>query len=156
MGSATWRCEAYVDVPPDDVYAWLTDFSTDDHASDAYKRGAGIDPRKRTKPSSRRVLSREGDVWRIEDTWGGSKFTSTATGDLAARTIRIQGGFGYEATWRATPQGAGTRLSVEGRMGKGLIGSVLKLFEARTQKSMQSDFNGHVEDLKESLAGKRG
>ncbi|HET6403138.1 MAG TPA: SRPBCC family protein [Candidatus Thermoplasmatota archaeon] len=156
MGSLTWRCEGTVDAQPDDVYAWLTDFSADDHSSEAYRRGAGIDARKRTKPSSRKVLSREGDVLRIEDTWNGQTWTQTVTLDAAARAIRIEGGMGYAATWRAEPHGSGTRISVEGQMGRGLVGSVMRLFEKRTRRSMQQDFDGHMEALRESLrdAGK--
>lgn len=156
MGSAQWSCETLVDADPDVVYAWLTDFGKDDHNSEAYKRGAGVDPRKKTKPSSRVILSRKDNVLEIEDTWDGSTWRQTVTLDPAARTVRITGGFGYDSTWSATPEGNGTRLEVRGQMGKGVVGSILKLFEGKTQKSMQNDFNGHVEDLKETLraAGK--
>src|SRR5688500_10820524 len=120
MGSATWRATGTVEADPDRVYAWLTDFTDDDHNSPAYTRGAGIPPDKKTKPSKREVLSREGNVLEIRDEWGGSKFTATVTLDPKARTVRIQGGMGYDSVWRATPEGSGTRVTVEGRMGRGL------------------------------------
>jgi hypothetical protein len=151
MGSATWRCEARLDAAPDAVYAWMSDLTADDHNSAAYKRGAGVDPAKKQKPATREVLSREGNVLRVRDTWNGSTWEQTVTLDPTARTVRIQGGMGYDATWRAAPAGAGTRLSVEGQMGRGLVGSLMKLFQGRMQREMQADFNGHVEDLRESL-----
>ena len=151
MGSLRWRCEGSIDARPDDVYAWMTDFTADDHNSEAYKRGAGVDPKKKAKPSVRKVLSREGNTLRIEDTWDGQTWQQTVTLDPAARSVRIVGGFGYDATWRATPEGTGTRLSVDGQMGKGIVGSLLRLFEKRTQRSMDQDFAGHMEDLKETL-----
>ena len=49
MGSLEWRCEAHVDAAPDIVYAWMSDFTKDDHNSDAYKRGTKIDPAKLAK-----------------------------------------------------------------------------------------------------------
>lgn len=156
MGSAQWACETHLDADPDAVYAWMTDFTRDDHNSEAYKRGAGVDPGKKAKPSHREIVSREGNALRIKDTWEGQTWEQTVALDPAARTVRITGGFGYDSTWRATPEGGGTRLAVRGQMGRGVVGSILKLFERKTQKSMQADFNGHVEDLRESLraAGK--
>lgn len=154
MGSAQWKVEEHIEAAPDVVYAWMTDFRPDDHDSEAYKRGAGIDPTKKQKPSTRTILSREGDTVRIRDEWGGSTYEQTLTLDRVARTVRIQGGMGYEALWRAAPEGSGTRLSVHGRMGRGILGSLMKLFEGNMQKSMESDFRGHAEELRESLKAK--
>lgn len=150
MGSVTWRLSGIVAASPDAVWAWLTDFTEDDHNSAAYRRGAG-ETKPQKKPSRREVVSREGNVIRLRDTWNGSTWEQTVTLDPASRSVRIQGGFGYDATWAATPEGNATRVSVEGRMGKGIVGSIMKLFQGSTQKSMEKDFRGHMEDLRESL-----
>lgn len=150
MGEVTWAFEGHVEASPDAVYAWLTDFSGDDHASEAYRRGAGV-ANKKHKPSSRTVLSREGNVLRIEDRSGRSKYTSTVTLDPAARAIRIQGGFGYDSTWSASPEGSGTKLAVRGQAGHGLVGSLMRLFAGPMRRSMGCDFNGHLEDARASL-----
>lgn len=152
MGSVTWRCSDTIAASPDVVYTWLIDFTADDHNSEAYRRGAGVPPEKKRKPAKRTILSREGNVLRIQDEWGREKFVQTVTLDPAARSVRIEGGFGYLATWRADPDGAGTRVSVEGRMGKGLVGSIMRLFEGRMRKGMETDFRGHLEELREAAA----
>ena len=151
MGSVSWRVSAVVAAPPDAVYAWMTDFTTDDHNSEAYRRGAG-ETKPAKKPSRREILSREGNVLRIKDTWNGQTWEQTITLDPARRSVRIQGGFGYDSLWTATPEATATRVTVEGKMGKGLVGSVMRVFfQGSTQKSMGKDFRGHVEDLRESL-----
>lgn len=157
MGSVTWKEETTIAAAPDAVFAWMSDFTEDDHNTEAFRRGAGVDPTKKRKPSRRTILSREGNVLRIRDEWGGSKYEQTVTLDPTARTVLIQGGMGYESTWRASPEGAGTRLSVEGRMGRGIVGTMMRLFEGGMRKSMAEDFRGHVEDLRDTLrAGGKG
>lgn len=151
MGSATWRATGLVEGSPDEVYAWMTDFTSDDHNSEAFKRGAGVKPGKKQKPSMRIVESRDANVLRIKDEWGGSAYTSTVTLDPVQRTVRIQGGMRYDSTWRATAEGPSTRVTVEGSMGKGILGSIMALFERKIQKSMERDFHGHMEDLRETL-----
>jgi len=154
MGRVTWRFSDTVRARPDDVYAWMADFAADDHATEAFKRGAAY-PEKKWKPSKRTVVSREGNVLRIKDEWGRGGFETTATLDAATRSVRIVGGLGYEATWRATPEGDGTRIEVDGKMGRGLLGSLMKLVAGRsTREGMEKDFRGHVEDLRESLGRK--
>lgn len=152
MGSVSWRVSDLVDGPPDAVWAWMTDFSQDDHSTEAYRRGAGV---KKARAASRTILSREGNVLRIEDRDGASKYVQTVTLHPERRAVHIAGQMGYDATWTATPEGHRTRLTVEGRMGKGLVGSLMRLFQVQLQRGMERDFRGHVEDLRESL-GRRG
>lgn len=148
MGSVTWRVTDVVDGPPEAVWAWMTEFSPDDHASEAFRRGAGVE---KTRASSRTILSREGNVLRIEDRDGASKYVQTVTLHPERRAVHIAGQMDYDATWTATPEISGTRLTVEGQMGKGLVGSLMRLFQTRMRKSMERDFRGHVEDLRETL-----
>lgn len=151
MGSVTWKGEAFIEASPDVVYAWMTDLTRDDHNSDAYRRGAGIDPSKPAKPAVRTVLSRDGNIVKIRDEWNGSTYEQTLTLDPALRTVRIEGTMGYQALWRAAPEGDGTRLSVEGSLGRGLLGSFMRLFEGKMRRQMDQDLRGHVEDLRETL-----
>lgn len=154
MGSVEWRFSDVIHAPPDAVYGWLSDFREDDHARPAFKRGAGVEASDR-RPSKRTVLSQNGRVIRIEDTWGRQKHTSTVTLDPGTHSIRIQGGMGYDSTWRAIEDAAGTLLEVEGKMGRGLVGSIMTLFAGRIRKGMEDDFRGHAEDLREALATRK-
>lgn len=151
MGSVAWRLSGVVAAGPDEVYAWMTDFREDDHERPAFRRGSGAKPGGR--PSSRKVLSRDGDVLRIEDSWGRNRFVATVTLDPKARAVRIEGKMGYESTWRAEPDGAGTRVEVEGRMGRGVVGSLMAVFASGIRREMEQDFRGHLEDLRESVGG---
>lgn len=151
MGSVSWRVSELIEGSPDAVWAWMTDFSQDDHATEAYRRGAGV---KKPRASSRTILSREGNVLRIEDRDGASKYVQTVTLHPERRAVHIAGQMGYDATWTATPEGQATRLTVQGRMGSGLVGSLMRLFRVQLQRGMEKDFRGHVEDLRETLAGK--
>lgn len=149
MGSVTWRMSDVVDGPPEAVWAWLTDFTKDDHATEAFRRGAGI--QKDRSASSRTILSRDGDVLRIEDRDGRSTYVQTVTLHPEARRVHIAGAMGYDATWSATPEARGTRLAVQGRMGRGVLGAILSLFAGPIRRSMERDFRGHLEDLRETL-----
>lgn len=149
MGSVTWRASGTVRADPDAVYAWMTDFTADDHGSEAYLRGSG--QKKPKKPGVRTILSREGNVLRIEDNWGGSTYRQTITLDPATRSYRIESGMGYHATWRAVPEGGGTRVEVEGRMGRGIVGALMGLFAKPIRRGMEDDFRGHLEELRETL-----
>src|SRR5439155_21501752 len=53
---ARWSFEAHVDAPPDAVYAWMTDYSEDDHANERFRRGAGAKADDRTH--NHRVVER--------------------------------------------------------------------------------------------------
>ena len=153
MGHVRWYCSGIVAAPADVVYAWLTDFTEDDHNSEAYRRGAGVKPKKGkpAAPAKRTVLSRDGNVLRIRDRWDGNDWTQTVTLDPSTHSYRVEGGFGYEAEWRAIPEGNATRVEFAGQLGKGIVGSLMRLFSGRMQKSMESDFQGHLEDLRETL-----
>lgn len=161
MGSARWHCSGIVAAPADVVYSWLTDFSPDDHNSEAYKRGAGVRPKKGRKgkvprepePAVRTILAREGNVLKIRDQWDGNDWTQTVTLDPATRSYRVDGKFGYEAHWRAISEGNATRVEFEGKLGRGVLGTMMRLFEHKMQQSMENDFRGHMEDLRETLRG---
>lgn len=160
MGSARWYCSGIVAAPANVVYAWMTDFTEDDHNSDAYRRGAGVKPRnaKRGKPpapAKRTILAREGDVLTIRDQWDGNDWTQTVTLDPSTHSYRVEGKFGYEAEWRAIPEGNATRVEFAGKLGKGLLGSLMGLFSGKMQKSMEADFQGHLEDLRETLKNQK-
>lgn len=77
----------------------------------------------------------------------------TATLDPARREVRLDGQYGYHGTWRAEPEGGGTRLVSEGRLAPtGVMRLLAPLFARAFMKQMQADFNGHVADATESLA----
>lgn len=148
----SWSFQAHVPAPPDAVYAWMSDFREDDHARPAFRRGAGVKEGDR-KVSHRKVLSREGNVVTLEDSWGRERFPMKARLDPARREVRLEGQYGYHGTWRAEPDGSGTRLVSEGRLEpKGVMRLLAPLFAKAFLKQMQADFNGHVEDAKEELA----
>ena len=149
MGSVTWRVTDLVAASPDAVWAWMIDFSADDHASEAFRRGAGV--KGTPRDSLRTILSREGNVLEIEDRDGRSTYKQTVTLHPKARRVHIAGQMGYDATWSATPEAGGTRVTVEGRMGRGVMGSLMTLFGSALRKSMERDFRGHLEDLRETL-----
>ncbi|MEA3198833.1 MAG: hypothetical protein QOE90_261 [Thermoplasmata archaeon] len=145
-----WRHEARIDAPADAVYAWMSDHREDDHAREAFLRGAGRGPEGAR--SRREVVSRDGDVVKLRDVWGKRVFEMEARLDAKAREVRLTGAYGYRATWRAIPDGAGTRLVVEGAIeARGIAGLFAKLFGKRMLRDMQADFNGHVADARETL-----
>lgn len=149
MAELTWAQKAHVRASPERVWAWMTDYSEHDHASPAYRQavGAGADHR-----AKRTIVSRTPTTVVLEDRWGGKQFRSTVTLDPAARTLRIDGGWGYTATWRAVPERGGTRVEVEGRMAPGgLFGLLLPLFGKKMREESEKDFRGHVAELEADL-----
>lgn len=153
MGAVTWHASAIVHASPDDVWAWMTDFTSDDHNGEAYLRGAG--QKRPKKPAMRTIVSREGNVLRIEDRWNGSTYRQTVTLDPSTRSYRIEASMGYDATWRAVAEGGATRYEVDGRMGRGALGSLMALFRGPIRRSMEADFRGHAEELREAMAAAR-
>ena len=149
----TWRFKARIDAPPEDVYRWLVDFRPDDHARPAFKRGAGV--RHDTRGSVRTVVARDADRVVIEDTWGRQRFRVEAFPDAIHRQVRLVGQYGYEGVWRAEEaDGGATRLTVTGTMAPRFpVSLFMGLFWRRLERDMRNDFNGHVEDLRESLRG---
>lgn len=138
------------------VFAWLTDYREDDHARPAFFRGAGTPPKKQ-RPSRRRVVSRAGNTLEIEDAWGRKRFRAKVTLTPARYELRIQGDFGYDATWTARPSGGGTRLEVRGTVAPGgLAGALMGLARRSFLREMEADFRGHVEDLRESVEPRAG
>lgn len=152
MKPVTWVFEGRVPASPDAVYAWLSDFCEDDHARPAYLRGAGMREGKHVK-GTRRVLAHDGNTVTIEDRWGFRSFRTRVTLDPEQRALHIAGDNGYGATWSAIPEGAGTRLIVEGRLAPtGVVGLAVPLFARGLRHQMEQDFLGHLEDLRSSLA----
>jgi hypothetical protein len=150
---ARWLFSAHVAAPPDEVFRWMSDFREDDHSRPAYLRGAGVDPSKARVSSKRTVLSREGNVIRLLDEWDGRSFKATVTLAPERREVVIEGGFGYRATWRAAPEGEGSRVECAGEFGaKGIMRLVAPLFARSFEREMRKDFDGHVADLRETLA----
>lgn len=69
------------------------------------------------------------------------------------RKLVIETPNGYVSTWRAAPDGDGTRLSVDGRVeARGPKHLMLALLAPFARSRTEMDFNGHVEDLKETLS----
>lgn len=151
MARLTWSHAAHVRASPDEVYAWMTDYGPDDHASEAYRRGAGVKEGDRRK-AVRKVLARRADEVELEDTWGHDTFRTRVALDRAARAVTIHGDWGYRATWRAVPERGGTRVVAEGAMEpRGLFALLLPLVAKKLQKQTADDFRGHVADLEATL-----
>ncbi|HWG90782.1 MAG TPA: SRPBCC family protein [Candidatus Thermoplasmatota archaeon] len=151
MAPITWRHTATVAAPADRVYQWLSDFREDDHSRPAYLAATGGAP-KPGKEARRHILSRDADAVVIEDHWGGRTFLVTAYLDPVGREVRLEGGLGYHAVWRAVSEGPLTRIELEGRMApRGLLGFVLPLFKRSFLKQIAQDFRGHVADLESEL-----
>jgi hypothetical protein len=152
----TWSHEAILRAPPDAVYAWMSDFREDDHARPAYLRGAGVaKPSKR--PAVRRVVAREPGLVKLEDSWNGRTFRLTAHLDPERREVRIEGGMGYHAVWRAEPAPEGTRLRVDGKLAPGgVLGLFTPLFAKGMMREMAQDFRGHVADAEAELTARKG
>lgn len=147
--SVSWSFSAHVPAPPDAVFAWVSDFREDDHARPAFLRGAGM----KAPAGRRRIVAREGNVVTLEDGMGRRAFRTRATVDAAAREVRVEGAHGYRATWRAAPEGDGTRLTCEGALAPdGLLRLFVPLFAKGMLRQVRADFDGHVADAVESLA----
>jgi hypothetical protein len=93
MATLAWAHAGDVDARPDAVYAWMSDFRPDDHATAAFLRGAGAAGPQAT----RKVLRRSDHEVVLEDTWKGRRFELTAKLDPQAREVRVQGAMGYHA-----------------------------------------------------------
>ncbi|MHB8604313.1 MAG: SRPBCC family protein [Thermoplasmatota archaeon] len=146
-----WNYAAHVRAAPDAVFAWMTEFTEDDHTRPAFRRGAGM-TRPVDRGSTRKIVSSQGDVVRVEDPWGGRGMPMKVTIDRAARATHLEGQWGYRSTWRAVADGDGTRVEVEGELAPpGLMRLFSGLFAGKMKKDLEADFNGHIADLRESL-----
>jgi hypothetical protein len=84
---------------------------------------------------------------------GRKRFRCRVTLHPELREMRITGDFGYESAWRASPAPEGTRVAVDGRVAaRGVAAAFMALGKASFLREMQADFNGHIEDLRESLS----
>lgn len=152
MAPVTWKFAATVPAPPDAVFAWMQEFREDDHSNERFLRGAGVTKPPR-RPAKRTIVRREGNAVELDDEWNGRKNRMRVTIVPERREIRLEGGFGYSATWRAVPDGTGTSVETEGTMApKGLFGLLLPLFAKGAKRDLEKDFAGHLADLRESLA----
>lgn len=147
-----WRFDAHVAASPDAAYAWMSDFTEDDHTRPAFLEGSGAKPDpKRT--SHRHVVSRDGNRLRIEDSWGRDRFAVNVTLAPETREVHIEGQYGYRATWRAEPDGAGTRIVLEARLEPtGFARLFAPLLARMLMRQMRADFDGHVADMRSSLS----
>jgi|SRR5581483_11255023 len=147
-----WRFEARVDATPDAAYAWMTDFTEHDHGSEAFRRGAKAKEGD-ARASKRTVVSREGNRVKIHDVWGRQSFDMDVELVPARREVVLTGQYGYSAVWRAEPDGAGTRIVNEGKLAPtGFMKLLAPLFARSFAKQMRSDFDGHLEEMREDLA----
>lgn len=144
-----WRHAAHVAADPDAVYGWLTDYTEDDHASDAFRAAADA----KGKPAKRAIVSRNAREVVLEDQWGGKRARTTARLEPASRTVRVTGDFGgYESVWRAVPERGGTRVEMEGRMAPtGLFKLLMPLFAKSALSETEKDFRGHIAALEADL-----
>ncbi len=151
MAPRTWAFRAPIAAEPSAVYAWLAQFRQDDHDTPAFLAGSG-QPRNQKRPATRKVTVLSPTQVRLVDTWNGRSFESTVTLDPSANLVRIDGQYGYHATWAALPAAGGTLLTVEGSLApRGLQALLVPLFTRGLEKEMAADFNGHLADLKNSL-----
>lgn len=145
-----WRLDTFVPVAPDEAYAWLTDFRADDHDRPAYRRAVGAKPSK--KPSTREVLSRDGDKLRLRDRWNGKTWEATVTLQPKDRAYVIEGAYGYRARWWVEENPGGARIRVEGEMApSGVMKLFVPLFAKGMVREMETDFRGHVADMLHEL-----
>lgn len=153
MAPVEWHFSAVVKGASDAVFAWLSDYQSDDHNSAAFRKGAG-----QTKPpkhaAKRQILSREGNTLKIHDEWGRSRFDSTVELVPLSREVKITGAHGYSAVWKAVPEGDKTKLEVHGTWApKGFLKLFVPLLRKGFVRDMELDFKGHTAELENDLAG---
>lgn len=153
MAKTTWTFEAHVTASADAVYAWMTDFREDDHARPAFVRASGG---KAGVQSTRRILARAGDSVQLEDRWGRQSFRTTARLARGQREVRIEGAYGYRATWCAAPNGRGTRVTATTELDpRGFFALLLPLVAGKMRAQAEHDFRGHIADLEAELGAPR-
>ncbi len=152
MAPVEWHFNAVVNGTSDAVFNWLSDYQPDDHTSEAFRKGAG-EKKPPKHPAKRAILSREGNMLKIHDEWGRSKFDSAVELVPLSREVKITGGFGYSAVWKAVPEGDKTKLEVHGVWAPtGFIRFFVPLFRKRFVRDMELDFKGHTAELENDLA----
>jgi hypothetical protein len=151
MAPLDWSKSAHVKIPPDVVFAWMTNFQEDDHGRTAFVKGTGASKKYTKKPSKRTVLSSEGNHVHILDEWGGRKFDMQLELVPLDRTVKVQGPMGYFAIWKAVPDNGGTKVEAQISLHmKGLRGLLAPLFRKRFYRDLEYDFNGHISDLQDT------
>ena len=148
----SWSFQARVAAPPDAVYAWMHDYQPDDHANADFQRGANVPPKDRAKRNHRVVERKDERRLVVRDEWGRQKLEMEVELAPEAREVRLRGQFGYRGVWKATPDGAGTLVTSEGRLEPtGFARLFAPLFAGAFMKQMRADFDGHVEDMRTDL-----
>jgi len=152
MAPIAWSKSARVEVSPDAVFEWMTDFQVDDHGRPAFVRGSGAAKTYTKKPSKRTLLSREGNKVKILDEWGGRHFEMDLELVPLDRQVNMIGPFGYAAVWKAVPDGDATKVDANVVLNvKGFMGFIMGFFKKRFYRELDQDFAGHIADLKDSL-----
>lgn len=152
MAPVEWHFNAVVKGTSDAVFNWLSDYQSDDHTSPSFLKGSG-----ETKPpkhaAKRQILSREGNMLKVHDEWGRSKFDSTVELVPLSREIKITGAFGYSSVWKAVPEGDKTKLECHGLWApKGFMKIFVPLMRKRFVRDMELDFKGHTAELENDLS----
>ncbi len=151
MAPLDWSKSTHVNIPPDVVFSWMTDFQEDDHGRTAFVKGTGAPKIYLKKPSKRTVVSREGNNVKIHDQWGGRKFDMQLELVPLDRTVKMQGPMGYSATWKAVPDQGGTKVEAQISLHmKGFRGLLAPLFRKKFYRDLEYDFNGHISDLQDT------
>ncbi len=152
MAPLHWTKATRVNVPPDAVFAWMTDFQEDDHGRPAFVKGAGSPKTYTKKASKRTVVSRSGNMVSIHDEWGGRKFDMELELVPLDRTVNMKGPMGYTAVWKAIPDAGGTKVEAIVSLNmKGFWGLLAPLFRKKFYRDLEHDFNGHISDLQDSI-----
>lgn len=148
-----WSFTARVDASPEDVFGWMSDYQHDDHANERFKRGSGAKPDG--KPSHRTVERLDDGRISVHDEWGRERFDMQVELAPSLREVRLRGQYGYHGVWRANADGAGTLVTSEGGLEpSGLMRLLAPLFAGALMKQMKADFDGHIADMRETLARK--
>lgn len=151
MAPLNWSKTAHVNIPPDTVFAWMTNFQEDDHGRPAFVKGSGA-PKKYTKKQSKRtVVSSKGNHVSIHDEWGGRKFDMELDLVPLDRTVNMKGPMGYVAVWKAVPDEGGTKVEAHISLPmRGFWGLLAPLFRKKFYRDLEYDFNGHISDLQDT------
>ncbi len=132
-------------VPRPEAFAWLTDFTEDDHRGHRWGRGTW-----------RRIVSRTERLVELEDEWGRRTLHVAVNLDPPQAAWHIRGrtrGARWESahTIEDLPSGGcriHTRYSIEG---EGFTKLLLPLAARSLRRRIERDMQLHVEDMEEQL-----
>ncbi|MBI4416603.1 MAG: hypothetical protein HY557_06450, partial [Euryarchaeota archaeon] len=131
-------------LPRHETFAWMTDFTGDDHRGRRWGRGA-----------ARKILSRTERLIELEDEWRGRTLYVTVHLD-PPNAWHIRGrtrGARYETTHALEdlPSGGCSILTKYKIEGHGIVKLLLPLFARNLRKTIVEDMRLHVEDMEEQL-----